>query len=115
MDDMVIWHNDKEGLFAIREKVRNFLEKKLQCRLKPEALNFCEKGLPFLGYFIFPNNIRLRQASKQRFIRKMNLIEKNYHNGNWSASHCQRKALPLLAFVQHADTVAFRKSILTRQ
>lgn len=98
MDDMVIWHNDKGKLFAIREKINDFLEKKLQCTLKPEALNFCKKGLPFLGYFIFPHQIRLRQQSKQRFIRKMNLIEMNYHKESWSESHCQRKALPLQQF-----------------
>jgi RNA-directed DNA polymerase len=115
MDDMVIWHNDKTYLLAIRDKIKSFLEDKLLCRLKPEALNYCEKGLPFLGYFIFPNHIRLLQQSKQRFIRKMNLIEKHYHNGNWSASHCKRKALPLLAFVQHADTIGFRKSVLALQ
>jgi RNA-directed DNA polymerase len=111
MDDMVIWHNDKAVLIELREKIRTFLEEKLRCRLKPEVLNYSEKGLPFLGYFIFPTYIRLRQASKQRFIRKLKIIEKNYHNGDWSETQCQRKILPLLAFVQHADTVGFRKSI----
>ncbi len=115
MDDMVLWHNDKNILLIFKEKIDNFLSKKLHCTLKPETLNHCDKGLPFLGYLIFPSTIRLRQQSKKRFIKKIKIIDTNYHNGNWSESDCQRKALPLLAFVQHADTDAFRKSVLTQK
>ncbi len=109
MDDMVLWHDDKAVLLIFKTQIDNFLRDKLFCTLKPEALNHCNQGLPFLGYLIFPNTIWLRQQSKKRFIKKIKIIETNYHNGNWSEAHCQRKVLPLLAFVQHADTVAFRK------
>jgi hypothetical protein len=39
-------------------------------------------------------------------------IEENYHSGTWDEAYCQRKVLPLLAFTQHAETLAWRKKII---
>lgn len=33
-------------------------------------------------------------------------------SGVWNETYCQRKVLPLLAFVRHADTLAWRKKII---
>ncbi|MBK8195593.1 MAG: hypothetical protein IPK76_21185 [Lewinellaceae bacterium] len=47
----------------------------------------------------------------QRFA-KYREIEENYHSGTWDEAYCQRKVLPLLAFTQHAETLAWRKKII---
>jgi len=54
----------------------------------------------------------LNQNSKRRFIRKYREIEQNRKEGKWDEAYCQRKVLPLLAFVRHADTLAWRKKLL---
>jgi RNA-directed DNA polymerase len=111
MDDMVLWHNDKATLKAWRDEISQFMQTELGCHLKPELLNFTTRGLPFLGYLIFPKKIRLTQHSKQRFIRKANHVERKYISCEWSESKCQKRLLPLLAFVKHGDTEGFRTAL----
>ena len=114
MDDMVLWHDDKAVLKELNNAIKGFVETKLLCSLKPELLNYTSCGLPFLGYMIHPYHVGLTQNSKRRFIRKMDKVEHNYHSGNWSEAKCQRRALPLLAFIEHADTAGFRRKYFPR-
>lgn len=115
MDDMVIWHDDKAALLDMRDTIREYVEQDLRCQLKPEGLNRTVSGLPFLGYHLFPWHIRLLQQSKQRFIRKMRKVTEAEKSEIWSQEKCQRHALPLLAFVRHADTGVLRKNVALRQ
>jgi RNA-directed DNA polymerase len=111
MDDMVLWSDDKEVLQAARHAIHEYIENQLRCELKPIMLNKVSQGLPFLGYHIFPDEVRLLQKSKQRFIRKYRQIEQNYQAGVWSEAICQRRILPLLAFIEHANARGFRKAV----
>lgn len=112
MDDMVLWHQDKAMLKAALQEIRDYLADRLRCELKPPLLNRCERGLPFLGYRVFPYHLRLLQKSKVRFIRKMKRIEAHYQDGTWSEEACARHAWPLVAFTEHADAKVFRKNVL---
>lgn len=114
MDDLVLWHDEKAQLIAWRDAVQNYVETDLCCALKPDTLNRCVNGLPFLGYHVFPHHRRLLQKSKQRFIRKLIRIETAFHSDVWSEEKCRRRALPLIAFARHADTGKFRNDVLLR-
>jgi RNA-directed DNA polymerase len=115
MDDMVLWHDDKAVLKSMYKAIKGFVENELQCNLKPELLNYTSCGLPFLGYVIRPHHVSLTQHSKQRFIRKMDKVEYHYDSGIWSEEKCQRRALPLLAFIEHADTEGFRRQYFYKE
>lgn len=112
MDDMVIWSNDKASLKLIRDQIISYTTEKLKCKLKPEILNLVGKGLPFLGYKVFPEKLLLNQRSKQRFKRKLKEIESNFQSGKWTEAECQRKILPLLSFVCFASSFGFRTKAL---
>jgi len=112
MDDMILWQEDKKVLKKTHQAIQNYITTKLQVELKPILLNYSSRGLPFLGYLIFPYHVRLTQRSKKRFIRKMNLLQEKYNSGEWDEATCQRHALPLIAFTNHATTNSFRKRIL---
>jgi hypothetical protein len=112
MDDMVVWANDKKELIQTFKSIRLFVEEKLLCSLKPHGLNRTSKGLSFLGYHIFPTEVRLTQRSKRRFISKFRELDDKYNNGEWSEALCQRRILPLLAFTLHAQTRGLRKKVI---
>jgi RNA-directed DNA polymerase len=114
MDDMVLWHSEKKPLIEANEAISDYVTSRLLCELKPPALNRTEKGLPFLGYHLFPRYVHLLQKSEIRFIRKLRVIQEHYDSGAWSEEACQRRALPLLAFVMHADTKRLRKNVLLK-
>lgn len=111
MDDMALWDDDKEVLKQARRKIKEFVETELQCQLKPPLLNFSSRGLPFLGYVVLPYNLRLSLRSRRRFVQKLRNLEGKYQSGEWDEAACQRRALPLLAFTQHANAKAFRKKV----
>lgn len=112
MDDMVLWSNEKNFLQRALEQIQLFVHDELLCELKPPSLNRSKCGLPFLGYLLFPHHIRLTQRSKRRFIKKWTALEEKYHSGEWSEAVCQRRALPLFAFTNHAQSLDLRKKLL---
>ncbi|HNE29185.1 MAG TPA: RNA-directed DNA polymerase [Saprospiraceae bacterium] len=112
MDDLVLWHDDKRALISARQAVEEFVADRLLCDMKPVLCNKTPRGLPFLGYLIYPYHTRLLGASQRRFIRKIGIINANYETGRWSQAKCSRHAATLIAFTQHADALAFRKKVI---
>lgn len=114
MDDFVFWNSNKLVLLQTRDLVTDFVKTQLRCSLKPEVLNRTQRGLPFLGYRVFPYHVRLLQKSKKRLFKKVELINEHYHTGLWCEGKCQRRLMPLLAFAQHAQTDTLRKNLILR-
>lgn len=111
MDDIVIWSNDKEFLLDTVVKFRQFVESNLFLSLKPICLNCTERGLPFLGYIIYPNRMMLGKISKRRFIRKSKVFTNNLVKMIWGENEYLLHITPLLAYTQRANTYQWRNTI----
>ena len=111
MDDMVLWHHDKEALLQIGYRFQEYLAKELQLALKPFCLNESRKGLPFLGYLLFPGSVRLARRSKKRFIQKSLRYDRCLQTGSWSQKQFANHTMPLVAFTQYANAKEFRKNV----
>ncbi|MDD3723585.1 MAG: RNA-directed DNA polymerase [Lutibacter sp.] len=109
MDDMVIWSNDKNMLLKIGNEFQLFIETELNLRLKPFCLNSTDKGLPFLGYILFPKTILLNNNSRKRFKNKLKQYNYKLNNDEWNQAEYQAHVLPLIAFTKHANTYNLRK------
>lgn len=109
MDDMVLWHDDKEALLEAGRQFKDFSQTRLQLELKPFCLNKNTAGLPFLGYLLYPNHTRLAQRSRKRFIQKQEEYGRLVEEGLWSQKEYQRRIEPLTAFTLYADAKAFRR------
>lgn len=114
MDDMVLWADEKQKLKTAQVHIQAHVREQLRSELKPPQLNRSRLGLPFLGYRVFPHHVRLLQKSKQRFIRKLTYLDRCYQEERWTEAACQRRGLPLVAFTNHADSLAFRKKVTSR-
>ena len=112
MDDMVLWHNNKAELLEIGKCFDDFTTVTLRLELKPICLNSASKGLPFLGYLIFPSHIHLAQRSRSRFTQKLKKYQQFYDQQQWDEQAFQNHLMPLLAFTEQADAVAFRRQVL---
>ncbi|MEI6751739.1 MAG: RNA-directed DNA polymerase [Paludibacter sp.] len=108
MDDMVIWANDKDSLLKIGIELQQFIASELSLTLKPFCLNYTNKGLPFLGYMLFPNTILLNNNSRKRFTSKLKQYTYKLNNEVWNQIDYQAHVLPLFAFVKYADTFNLR-------
>lgn len=111
MDDMVLWHDDKEALLEAGTRFREFIEDRLQLELKPFCLNRSDRGLPFVGYLLYPDTVRLAQRSRKRYIEKIKKYDLSLQEGSWSQKEYQQHATPLVAFTWHADAKTFRQKV----
>ena len=111
MDDMVLWHYDKEALLEIGYRFTEYLAGELRLQLKPFCLNESRKGLPFLGYLLFLDRVRLARRSKKRFIQKSLLYGRYLQTGRWSQKEFASHTMPLVAFTEYANAKEFRKNV----
>lgn len=114
MDDMVVWSNDKSKLLSIGYQIQTFLKQALELDLKPFCLNITQKGLPFLGYVIFPDYIKINKNSKKRFIKKFKMYILKFKHGIWTQKQLNLHLLPLLSFVTYAKSYNLRKKIVEK-
>ena len=112
MDDMVLWSSKKKQLLDAQKSIVAFCNDRLKLCLKPIQLNKTKLGLPLLGYRLFPYHVRILQKSKRRFVDKTTAIYRARNTGLWDDEICQRKMLPLLAFIGYSDSAALQKCII---
>ncbi|MBN2090008.1 RNA-directed DNA polymerase [candidate division KSB1 bacterium] len=112
MDDMVLWHQDKNYLLQAGKCLSQYAEQQLALTLKPFCLNHHSRGLPFLGYLVYPDQVRLAHRSRIRFIRKLRLYENKLLTGIWDQKAYQNHIIPLIAFTEKANAREFRKKMI---
>lgn len=112
MDDMVLWHQDKERLLQMEFMMKEFCRQELKLELKQPVLQSASKGLPFLGYVFYPTKIRLNQRSRLRFRRKMKNLYRNLALETIGQQEFRRRAMPAIHFVARAHTRLFRSRFL---
>ena len=107
MDDILLFSNDRLGLEEIVHSAMIFLNDELLLPIKYAASREgCTKnGVPFLGFRIFPNHIRLDAARKRRFFRKMNKAWKNREH------ECVQQSMQsIIAWTEQGDCTSLRRS-----
>lgn len=115
MDDFVLWSDDKATLKLHLDAIRAFLNTELNLTLKDNVqINRCDRGMPFLGYRVFPNRLDLGPRARQRFIRKLRGYEQEWATGEWSETDLARHMEALLSYVRFADTKSLRRRIIDR-
>ena len=105
-----IGHDSRQWLQAIYRKTHKFLDHRLGLELKPGNINRTNRGLPFLGYVIFPERVTLGKRSRSRFRRKLRTAYQNLNRNVWTELDFARHVRSLIAFTDHADNaVEFRR------
>lgn len=107
MDDILLFSSNRLALEEIVQNAMAFLNDKLQLPIKYAAFREgCTKnGVPFLGFRIFPNHVRLDAARKRRFFRKMNKIWKNREDKS-----VQQSMQSIIAWTEQGDCTSLRRS-----
>lgn len=115
MDDFVLWSDDKATLKAHLSTIHAFLSEELGLELKSNIqLNRSSRGIPFLGYRVFPHRLALGPHARLRFARKLRGFEQEWIDGNWSEAELARHMEALLSYVRFADTLNLRRGLVSR-
>jgi RNA-directed DNA polymerase len=115
MDDFVVWGESGADLRNVWREVETFLAAELRLALKPNAsLNRTVFGMDFLGYRIFPRELRLARRSKARFARKFRRYEAQWAAGRWTELELQQRMQALVAFTLPACSQSWRRQVMDR-
>ncbi len=111
MDDMVLWHHNKDALIEAQTQLVGHIKSCLGLDCKPPCINRQDMGLSFVGYVVFPDRVRLNKQSKQRFIRKYKYAESMLETNQWSQAEYAGHIIPLIACTRHAQTYVLRNIV----
>lgn len=114
MDDMLCF-----GRFDALRALRRRAIARIACealRVKDGGvLNRCVLGVPWLGFTLYPDRVRLAAPGRQRLGRRLGALERAFDRGRIGEGELQARATALFAHAQHADDTGFRRALLARR
>lgn len=115
MDDFVVWGESGAELREAWREVEAFLAAELRLDLKEKVtVNKTAFGMDFLGYRIFPQELRLARRSKLRFACKFRRNERAWMEGRWTELTLQQRMQALVAFTLPASGRNWRLHVENR-
>jgi hypothetical protein len=112
MDDIVVW-GDPVTLASLRATAEEALGS-LGLRAKHGGeWNRCERGVPFLGFVIYPDRLRVGRQGRKRLRRKLRALERDEQRGAIGERTLQDRGTSLFAHVTTASDSAWRRTVLS--
>jgi hypothetical protein len=114
MDDLLLWHESREGLIGIQGRCQEFAAMDLALDFKPGAVQRTSAGVPFLGCRIWPTHVELNQRSKRRWRDRVRVLERAERLGLLSQADLQQRLAALTAFAKAGGVRSwkFRHTVL---
>lgn len=112
MDDFVIFLDNKEKLKVLKNEIIDYLKLNLLLTVKEKSisLNHTGYGLPFLGFLIYPHNIRVKYKNIQRFKKKSFECAKKYKKGIIDETKYELSMRGMIGYLKIANTHKFRQN-----
>lgn len=111
MDDVVLFSDDKELLLEWCKKYEIFLTDHLKLHIHPVVLNKTRFGVPFLGYVVYPDGLRLGSNSKSRFKKRMAARKNDVSEGRITQHEYAMRVKAMYAFIEKANVCGFKNAI----
>ncbi len=113
MDDFICFSDSKEYLHALLVDLRVFLRDELKLELKEKIVKIApvSDGVPFLGFRIYPNLIRLQRPNLIRFRKKLKSLKRARSQNQISEDQLICSVQSLYGHVNHANTLCMRRKI----
>ncbi len=102
MDDVLLFSHSHKELMANVKAYTVYVRDNLQLEWHAPIVNVCRFGLPFCGYVVRGNGLRLNQRSRHRYRKKMKALRTDFGEGKLSLCEYSRRVQALRAFVNKA-------------
>jgi len=116
VDDFLLFAPTKAALHHAKWLVIIFLESRLKLRLhEPEAVvTPVTRGIPFLGFRVYPDHRRLRRRNGVAFGRRYRALRARYTKGELSLARLAACVRGWAAHAAHGDTYRLRRALLSQ-
>ena len=108
MDDVLLFSDDHQELMGQVSAYTSFVERELRMELHEPIVNRTRFGIPFLGYVVYPDTLRLTSRSQRRYRLKMRLLAAELVQGAIREEEYAMRATCLKAFLDKADSSGYR-------
>ncbi|MEM7600330.1 MAG: reverse transcriptase/maturase family protein [Verrucomicrobiota bacterium] len=114
MDDALV-SGSREAVLTIRDEAIECLGE-MELRLKHGGeWNRCANGVPFLGFVIYPDRVRLGRQGRRRLRQKWKTLERRRVLGGIGEIELQARGTALFAHAAVGDDLAMRRNILSHR
>ena len=111
MDDVLFFGNDKDVLLEQIYLYKMYIHEKLLLSIHQPIVNKTHMGIPFLGYVVEPNRMRLNGRSQNRFRHKMARLHRELTEGRIDERTYTERATCLSAFIEKADVQYLKRKL----
>ena len=111
MDDILFFAHDKEQLMEKVNAFIGFVYKELHLSVHSPVLNHTYMGIPFLGYVVKPDCLRLNGHSLRRFRHKMGRLQYELSLDIIDENTYVKHATCLMAFAEKAEVMNLKKQM----
>jgi retron-type reverse transcriptase len=112
VDDFVLFGHDKDELADMRRRIEEFLAG-LRLRLHPgkSRVYRTEDGLTFLGWRLFPGDVRMPRPAVVRVRRRLRAIARRYHAGELDFAAVRDRLQAWLGHAAFGNTWKLREAL----
>lgn len=116
MDDFFIMHHDKQHLADIRVEIDAFLQERLKLSLHPNKNTIVSStnGIPFVGYLIYYDHMKIRGSTLLRFQKRINKARKLTQKGKMPKEELDKKIASFGGHLKHANAYRLKKSLFEK-
>lgn len=111
MDDFICFADSKKELWDLHLKIDQFVTQVLKVELKEKVTQIApvSEGIPFLGFRIFPQLIRIKRENLNRMRTKIRKKEMQFKNGRVSERALVNSVGSIIAHVSHVNSLSVRR------
>ena len=103
MDDVLFFDDNLLHLKELVAKYRYFVDISLKLQLHASVINRTSMEIPFLGYVVYEDRLRLNGRSVKRLQQKMSMLNLELSNDIIEQKEYATRATALLVFAQKAQ------------
>jgi retron-type reverse transcriptase len=112
VDDFCCFHDDKQVLSDLRAVISDFLLRlRLRLNERKSRVRQVKEGIEFLGFVVFPEQLRLKQAAVRRQRRRIRRLQHAYASGLLSWREVGMSLQAWNAHAQYGTTWKFRTDV----
>ena len=113
VDDFLLFAHSKKQLWQWKHEIEQFLAS-LRLTMHPGSHpRPVSEGIPFLGFQIFPEKIRLKPRNGYHYRRKLQQMKRQYQKGKISLDKITASVQGWANHSHYGNTVGLRKAILS--